>query len=272
MPFTGELTKLRDIAKLHPTLDTHARMLWSQNGMNSDSQEQNDFKALLACYFLLLQTIERKVDPRYELFLGPRLDAHGENHAIPALRPNIRILTWNYDIQLEKVYSGFVSDRRYVYETISQSDAIQRLSGSCITLFDASFVQRQLNTVLDGFTEATVPQIRDFYNEMRKNRQPGISFAWENDAGYIDDKVHFITRNTEVLVVCGYSFPDFNGCVDHLLLEEMKGLNKIYVQVCPSDFESVQERIRRAFWDPRETLEIVPIQGTDQFYIPPEME
>jgi hypothetical protein len=272
MPFTGELIKLREIAKEHPTLDTHARMLWTKNGMRGDGQEQYDFKALLACYFLLLQTKDRKVDPRYELFFGPRLDAHGEDHTVPALQPNIRILTWNYDIQLEKAYNGFVSDRRYAYEVISQSDIVQRLNGSCITLFDYAYAQRQLGTVFGGFTKDTIPQIRDFYNDMRKNPQPGIHFAWETEDGPIEDKVYIIARNTEVLVVCGYSFPDFNKYVDHLILTEMKRLNKIYVQVLSSDFESVKKGILRAFWEPRNDIEIVPVHETIQFPIPPEME
>jgi hypothetical protein len=99
---------------------------------------------------------------------------------------------------------------------------------------------------------------------------PGIQFAWETDN--LEDNVSRIASMTQVLVICGYSFPYFNKDVDHLLLDAMKNsLEAIYIQVHPDDFEEVRARIIRAFWGPVK-IPVAPVPGIEQFYIPSELE
>jgi hypothetical protein len=272
-PFTSRLLDLREIAILHPSLDTYAKMLFFRNGQISNSPDQIEFKALIACYFLLLQAKDA-VDPRYELFLASILGPYGNERSLPTLHPAVRILTWNYDSQLEKAYRGFVKDTQFVYETIDNDlEIIWRLNGTCASLFNPGLASKQLDLVFGGFNKTTIDDLNGIYKDMIKNPQPGIhpgvQFAWETEI--LDDNANRIANNTQVLIVCGYSFPYFNKDVDHLLLDAMTKLEKIYVQVRPDDFEQVKERIIRAFWVQKE-IPIQQVKGTDEFYIPAELE
>jgi len=60
-----------------------------------------------------------------------------------------------------------------------------------------------------------------------------LSFAWEDyerPEQNIINKVTTSTKDTEVLVVIGYSFPFFNREVDRKIIGEMKNLKKVYFQ------------------------------------------
>src|SRR5208282_3760600 len=65
-PFTKDLLELSRIAADHPSLDTYARMLFFRTG-SAESKDLLQYKALVACCFLLLQAMS-PIDQRYDLF------------------------------------------------------------------------------------------------------------------------------------------------------------------------------------------------------------
>jgi len=103
------------------------------------------------------------------------------------------------------------------------------------------------------------------------------------------EKVASLVSDTEILVVIGYSFPNFNREVDQLLFDAMKKrLRKVYIQVPEGDFETRKFKLRQYFGVetrrynmPRlfsgernieevEEETIFPAIGTDEFFLPPE--
>jgi len=80
--------------KAHASVDTFAKKLTIQ-------QRWNDYywlKIILSLYFMYEQRGDRK-DERYDTFFAAIL-----GQSASPVNDNIRILSWNYDIQFEKAY------------------------------------------------------------------------------------------------------------------------------------------------------------------------
>lgn len=75
-------------------------------------------------------------------------------------------------------------------------------------------------------------QVKQLIEEKDNTIKNTLSFAWkesDNYARFYKDVCNDI-RNTEKLVIIGYSFPDFNSEIDYILIKEMQSLKKIYIQ------------------------------------------
>jgi len=118
------------------------------------------------------------------------------------------------------------------------------------------------------------------------DHEPKMSFAWENSQQNSIFKVHLMNsiRNTDVLVVIGYSFPFFNRKMDGFILNSMKELKKVFVQD-PNHAEDIIEKIKglkpyqrsnvsirenKYITNTKDTIHFFPITFTNQFYIPVE--
>ena len=82
-------------------------------------------------------------------------------------------------------------------------------------------------------------------------------------------EIDHILLNTTILIIIGYSFPFFNRDIDRGILNRMKNLNKIYVQVPEKDHNAIKERLESLRSD---LPEIAFIKDIELFYIPFEYD
>ncbi len=254
-------------AKEHATVDTLARKYWIRN----DSDAKRDLlrlKAVLSCFFQY-ETARFSSDKRHDSFFASILDRSEPGK--PSFPGSISILTWNYDLLLEKSYQEF---------SAAPEDARKRISEKAIHLNGMAAV-RFLKPVeredVIYFPDADTDYLVKLYSRIIKNEyRPEIKFAWENTD--ILSKASHTTAGTEILVVIGYSFPFFNQDIDKALLKQMEGsLKRIFLQT-NGDVVG-RERLLNLLQDvqypdgpvrSRWGEHVEMIDGTDYFYIPNE--
>lgn len=266
--------RLHAVAKSHPSLDTYARKLLLRNAPGDDKQTLW-LKAAMACYFLLLQSLSG-VDQRYDHFFASVLDR--DEPGKPKLPKGLSILTWNYDLQLEKSFAGFTNNQDHLFRTISLAERVLRLNGVSLSPIGAS---EFMDLAFQEFDLATPGRICDLYRRMSFEVgpwiPPQISFAWEGDQYQrLHGPLQEICTSTETAVFIGYSFPYFNRETDALILKMMLSsglLRTVYVQAMSEDHEAIKERIRAAVGEKLiGRFRILMVGGCDLFYLPAELE
>ena len=228
-------------------------------------------KTLLSNYFIHTQNTRQKFDYRALSFLT----AITQNKKIP---PNIKILSWNYDSQIEMAAVRL--------KPVSPSGYPQVQDFTCwpnhvdgYQHHDAPFLLH-LNGVagyhysVDNLSERISD---DFKFNTALDKELLLSFAWENENTNANRMFHErrldfakkIASETHILVIIGYSFPFFNRVIDAEIFKAMyKSLNKIYYQDPTYDGSN----LKGLFDIPPKTLaNIVHIQQTDNYHIPYEL-
>lgn len=130
-----------------------------------------------------------------------------------------------------------------------------KLNGSAISFTDNNnnVLQRDLEIIkdfskLDLNNQVHTYLIREFLKIYRRlssedeNYNETISLAWENNYQFIVDvrnKALEISRNTNYLMVVGYSFPTFKRTLNHAFLSNLDNLNKLFIQTI-GDFEDIK--------------------------------
>ena len=110
----------------HFSVDTFAKKLF----FRGDIQNLKKLKAALSAYLVIEQS-RHHVDQRYDAFLASILDFDSNRRV--RLPEHLRILTWNYDTQLEKAFYGFCEDYDMVIEGVTFNKRIYRINGCCGT-------------------------------------------------------------------------------------------------------------------------------------------
>lgn len=256
----------------HATIDTYARKLY----LTGKTRDFSELKDILCAFFLWAQ-LQYKPDGRYDAFLANVLD-----EKTLLLPPDISIVSWNYDSQIETSYLAYNRNSRLtVFEknlqgewpALPQSGRVLKINGS------ATFVNGPLISLIqDGENDMPVPlQLIEFYHNSRidtsdlgVNFKTHLSFAWEvSDNG---DKMQNTLANTledtEVVVVIGYSFPFFNRNMDRWVFKHMPNLKKVYVQ--DTNPTAVLQSLSAAIPVGRK-LEVEEILNCEQFYLPSEL-
>jgi hypothetical protein len=108
-----------------------------------------------------------------------------------------------------------------------------------------------------------------FYEGESFSLSSHISFAWEEDSlkTNIVDAAIAGTKETNILLVIGYSFPFFNREVDRKIIGAMTGLEKVYFQA--PDADDLKERFF-AIRDDAINIKLVPRKDLKQFVFPHE--
>ena len=257
--------------KEHATIDTYARKLYLTN-RNSDLER---LKSLL-CAFFLWEQLEHRPDGRYDTFLANVLDNKTLN--IPE---EISIISWNYDSQIELAFSSYnknaglaVFEKNIVgrWPSLTKTGRVFKVNGSA-TYADGEIVSLIKN--YDKTSEAI--QIIQFYsNSMADTADMGfqfkthLSFSWEeapNNENMMQS-LNETTKDTELLVVIGYSFPFFNRETDRGIFKGMPNLKKVYVQDVNPD--AVIQSLRAVLPAERK-IDIVPVKNCEQFFLPAEL-
>jgi hypothetical protein len=290
--FISEIENLIKECKSHLSIDTYARLLF----LISDYQKLNTVKFIFN-EFLLYEQFLNGVDKRYDGFFAAIL-SKDENNVL-LLPDNINILSWNYDNQIELSYSKFfkssdtnaISKDLQIFPLSNYNEfdptkfCVMKLNGSAGGTivennvhpfrFDFEGIRNGQTNVPLGeviktiyYRYARLTQSSKFKTFAEKKQSyPTIFYSWDNNDVYdrLRDQTYKIINSTEILVIIGYSFPTFNRDIDRLILNSMRILDKIFLQTKKDNMADVLIRIKALL---NRDIQIVPIEGTDEFYIP----
>jgi hypothetical protein len=255
-------------------VDTYAKYL---HLTDSNNEELHILKRTLSEYFSICQNVLNKRDRRYLPWLVSIMDKK-------MFPKNVKILSWNYDFQVELAAAHFGS-----LEDINQSSNSFTYSPSLILHFPnldptfsdfSSLSLIHLNGIA-GFSKnsqfSTGSVFQKKSNETKQkllsfmennNLHSNIHFAWEasNYHSTLMDHVKKTIDDTNIVVVIGYSFPFFNREIDKQIFNHLKSQNiirKIYFQ----DPLLNGQQLKSQFELP-DDFEIVHVQKVNDFHIP----
>ncbi len=241
----------------HVSVDTYAKKLWFLR----DYRSLKKLKATLSAHFVALQNLN-PVDARYDAFLATILQS--KDFGAPSLPQHIRILTWNYDTQLEKAFYGFCKDDRVVVDKITFNSQIHRINGYCGT-HPPGHVGPNFTGVWnsDSGWEIGIRLFTEYTSDLN-SPEPNICFAWEDSSR--NGIARMDLEEVPTVVVVGYSFPYFNREIDSAIFK-FTNPQRVYLQYPEGAHESVEARLRPLI---KSGVKVTRISGTDQFYIPDE--
>lgn len=261
------LTELADRCLEFGTPDLYAKFLME----TGDNFNYRLLKNLLSVYFKYEQEIKQSFDYRALTFLTTIT----QSQRIPE---NIKILSWNYDVQIELAAKKLnpLSPIGYPFvqgfkcwpniedgEQNSNIPFLLHLNG----VAGFHYSDRNLSQKID----------KHYHFKSVLDKEILLSFAWE-DENIVKNNTFFenrlkitkdIASQTEILVVIGYSFPFFNRKIDKEIFESMNpSIRKIYFQ----DPFNNGERIKELF-DLNEVARnnIIHVAQTENYHIPFEL-
>lgn len=243
--------------------------------------------------FDFLNAIHNDLDKRYDTFFATVL-THDRSTNQLILPKEINIISWNYDSQFEKAYMN--------YSGMSYDDSLDALNfiglkdGEKVRVNQSSFIK--LNGTAGFFTdkdkfgdlfdysahemnEETVGIFKKILSSGRSEYKNSLRFAWvESDCSkYAIQAAIDVLKNSDIIVIIGYSFPYFNREVDRKIFSGVsvhtKGMirtqtdsfSKIYIQAPTNSIKSISKRFEAI--KPNSIVE--EVTEVDQFLIPNEM-
>ena len=242
--------------------------------LRREGEELRRIKKVLSAFFLLEQS-RIAVDPRYDEFFSYMVGFDNGRLAMPT---NLRVISWNYDIQLEKSFAEFLQDSDLseaakglqVFPGVPREHvcgdlfAIYKLNGTASMEYAEG--SGRLYTAYDLYMRSDV--VSALENVLRFSEdpppealEPYLRFAWEDDLQREEVLDQIVP--VDALVVIGYSFPLFNRDVDRQVLNRLEA-SEVYVQV-GDEGVAVKERLGGLGVD-RRRIRIV--EDLDQFYVP----
>ena len=257
----------------HLSIDTFAKKLY----LRKDNDKLRMLKLITSIFFTYLQKT-RLVDKRYDGFFASIL------RDVNLLPRNISIISWNYDIQFELSYREFnknksIADVQRILAinsknrdgySISDSFSITKLNGSSTFIKDS-----EISHLFPEDETEIIDHLISIFREVERDKKwkPTLSFAWEPE--YINEPYENIllrasnaNKDSEVLVIIGYSFPYFNREIDSFILQKMNNLKKVYFQSYePQNIKARFSTIRDNF----DAKDLVEWPDTNQFLIPNEL-
>lgn len=288
------------------SIDTFAKRLFIKENTNkvygateANISEYNKLKALMMIFFIFehfrTSTVDkdgkirylslndialRNIDPRYDNFFASLILKN-----LTEL-PNIKILSWNYDMQFELAFdeytgfSDFIKNQIHLQVYPSQESdgfdlkrfGIVKLNGSLQIKSKGGIIQPLLFSDKSLTINSLIGRLINEYNILTQAKRPYpyLFFSWENrDVNLkIKNIACEIIKNTEILVVIGYSFPYFNRVWDRDIFGIVKALEKVYFQAPSDDLDNYLTRFKTIN---RHVLRHENISDLKQFFIPPEL-
>ncbi len=210
-----------------------------------------------------------RIDKRYYSLFSVIL---GEGKQFPVLNKNVNFITWNYDLQVEKAYESFLENetkdlKELINKFNNQSKNIIHLNGfrGLFNFNEDSFetVEKEHCTSLSEYLNKLADNEQKFKNNLQ-DYSSSIKYAWEGneeDLSLAKERM----RNTDILIVIGYSFPAFNREIDQELIDTFKnnGRNGRVVIQNPKINKDLLEIMFK-------NIKVEEVENTEQFYIAPE--
>lgn len=224
--------------------------------------------------------INNTLDKRYLGFLGKILNDENK------FKGDVNILSWNYDSQFEiamerhliryKNIDSFIdifpfpmpinfeefgaSERLHNILKLNGTAGIFKKKGEIYSVYESQ----------DEYFDDIITIILSIYREAKTRLdqyKPLLHFAWEKSpvTEYVLSRAKKMVKETEILVVLGYSFPDFNRDIDREIFSDTK-IKKVYLQV--NNDPSVLLNLRGLKNDFYQKVENV--ENSNSFFIPPE--
>jgi len=274
------------------TVDTFARKLY----LTKQIQDLRLLKMSVSVFFdlwenfyeLRYQKIShrtfKQIDSRYTALFSTLLE-NGIGDKIQ-MNESFNFISWNYDLQLEKTFKSFLLDDEvqslddlnqnyFKFKIDNESlNNVYHLNGHRGFFLDKKKGTFELNIDNDftgywnhvkGLLDATKRGSADF--------DQYIKYAWEHDLNSNHYKNIFnILKETEVLIIIGYSFPTFNRLIDQLLFSKLNRskLKKIIYQD-PSANSSLIENLFEKPSDFKSKIEILNQENSlTWFHLPNE--
>ena len=280
-------------AKEFGTIDTYARKLY----LNDSSYELEKLKVAVSLFFTIWQLTDNKdlkklenrsileIDNRYiSLFATILEKKDGEI----VMKENINFVTWNYDLQLEYTFKLFTNSIDWDDLSNCLKFRVNGESELQICHLNGYHGFYNINEEKKHFLDRTESKkIEDIIKEIgyvSESDHKGnidvssyINYAWEeseidsnsrkkndrNIASNTRKEAKRIFKQTDILIIIGYSFPNFNKEIDESLFKELEGREtEIYYQ----DPNATDEFISQLF--NMDTSKIHLIKKPYQFSLP----
>jgi hypothetical protein len=186
-----------------------------------------------------------EIDRRYITLLAAILEARTQTNI--QIKKNIRFVTWNYDLQLEYAFKSFSHDQLswdHIFRNLSfrPKDGTSRPLEIChLNGYHGFYLTENKE---QHFLDLTTSQdVKEIVNELsfiqtsqthqQLNLTNHINYAWESNeiAFETREEAKRIFSETDILIIVGYSFPNFNKEIDVQLFDQLKGRKtKLYYQ------------------------------------------
>lgn len=262
------------------TIDSYARELCFQKDMRGFSRVE-----LLLTIFFIFEQIVHKPDSRYKSFLL-KVARRDDVYDALELSPEISILSWNYDNQIELAYRQFFGDNySYIRERLGIYDVkdyeqkhlsqkyckIIKLNGTANFTQEEDWLRSSDNNTIDDVVLKKV--LTRYYECIQRGTCYGmlrLNFAWEKQwtGDMLTNKIPQLVHDAQTLIVIGYTFPDYNREIDRTIFENMPNLRNIYIQ--DPKAEHVNQSV--LLMASQRHLKIELFQNRiEQFLIPPEL-
>jgi hypothetical protein len=256
------------------TVDTYAKYLYVM-----DRKKYERLKFVVSCYFSLEQLVNKKLDNRYLVWLTSIL----ERQVFPE---NVKIISWNYDFQIQLTASIFRK------ETLSHSGTVSVQGPPFVEYFPAighdivfepnHISLLHLNGIAGFYKDAVLNRhvfleseendsenyLEHFYKYENHN---ALYFAWERTEHREKtiQALEAMLKDVTIVVVIGYSFPFFNREMDsevYRVLSQQAKLRKIYFQDPNRDGKFMRQQLGFS-----EQIPIEHIKDVDALNIPYEL-
>jgi len=271
------------------TIDTYAKKLL----INQSLKDLQRLKLAVSIFFTLWESSNdeiknrngqqfKKIDNRYISLLSSIIEASNAN---PKLKENVRFVTWNYDLQLERAFKAFCLDHLdWDYVSLNLSFRVNKKNLKNLEVchlngysgfYNSSIDSKQEIGFLDRSSSIEINKILEEIEFMNRsisretiNIREHINYAWENNdiSNFTRKQALSIFSQTDILVIIGYSFPSFNKEIDKSLFEQLTGREtKIYYQD-----PNASEDLLKIYTQGLETeLQLIK-DYKDHFFLPPE--
>lgn len=257
--FVRILNKLKNKLNQNITFDQIIR-----NNDNIIQIKQYSFVFSLCMSFFHETKINQKedIDKRYISFFATMLSDR-------KMRENVKILNWNYDYMLEDAYINLFDETNFNGKEVrdvleiknkfmnpSKEGSIYRLNGS-IGYTDKkkrdeyNFHSHQFNLGFKNdndhdFAKNIYIKMLEKYKytlEIFDSITSLLSFSWEENNDFLK-LVKNSTKQTEQLIIIGYSFPFFNKTIDKaILLPIIENSFKLEIVIQDMNPENVKKKL-----------------------------
>ncbi len=227
------------------TIDTYAKKLF----LNQSDQELSALKLAVSVFFTIWQltndfdlkkrgsNILEEIDRRYITLLAALLE--NKSGSGIQIKENVRFVTWNYDLQLEFAFKSFTRDGsswddipdnlRFRFNSDNpKSLQICHLNGYhgfyITSEKEIGFIDvpksKDINEILES-----IGYVSTSHSRRQLHVTNHINYAWETNplALGVRNEAIKVFSETDILVVIGYSFPNFNKEIDKMLFDKLKG-------------------------------------------------